>query len=265
MIVDFLLFFDGKDKGVNLGVWQERAENFSTAAYFKRRKELGQSRMLISGNCSTREANIPAVRDQVISKMRLHSGGTFDKQAVVCLFGSSNGASLALAVAAALGNELTVNYVCLADLPLFMGGRQPPIPGVGPLAPSDPNMVMGAKSTFGSTTVLTPGDRPRVMLAPDINAKVKENFFQNSGNWVRRGALHRDKWFWYSDMAGEEIHGVITNPGWNDPANQEVGGLSTPDPRFFLNSKADVFHQVLDDHVELNIWPGRWPVEIAKF
>jgi len=66
------------------------------------------------------------------------------KGRVLCLFGSGNSAAHALALAVALENELTINDICLADLPIFAGGRNPPIPVVDALLPSTPYDQNGA-------------------------------------------------------------------------------------------------------------------------
>ncbi len=262
MIADFVLSLDGVTS-FRLPEWTKDNAVRGTEAYFQRRAELKQDRAFFRAGCGVQASDIAPVRDQIIAQMKQLAGGRFQKEGVLCLFGSSNGAAVALAMAAALQNELTINYVCLADLPLFAGGRKPPVPGVGDLVPSAPAMIRRATSLIGSSVVRVEGDRPKVLLQPDFNAKLKQNFFQHSGNGIK-ARTWSGEWFWTSDMKFGEVHGVIANPGWNQ--NQEITGLTIEHPglRNLFGCKGDAFHQVLDDHVEANIWAARWPVELAK-
>jgi hypothetical protein len=257
MITDFVLSLDG--------VTTFRRPDFSkdfeirgTEAYFKRRAQLKQERQYFLAGVGASDGKIEPVRDSLISQMKQLAGGSFQKAGVLCIFGSSNGAAHALGLAAALQNELTVNYICLADLPLFVSGRSPAIPGTGAMIPSAPVTIRRAHSLAGFIEVHAEGDRPRVSLDRDINAKVKQNFYQHSGNTIRVGFLS-GRWRWASDMKNEEFHGVIANAGWND--DQEL--VVKANPGFFENN-GDVFHRTLDDHVTNNIWAQRWPLELAK-
>ena len=87
----------------------------------------------------------------------------------MCLFGSSNGASVALALAAALQDKLTINYLCLADLPMFAGGRSPGIPGVGDCAVFPPYATHKASSvqTLGNPVPsMVPAAAPVLSVRP---------------------------------------------------------------------------------------------------
>ena len=262
MIADFVLSLDGVTS-FRQPTWRKDLDIRGTEAYFRRRADLKQDRAFFIAGCGANDSGIEPVRDQLVAQMRQLAGGQFHKAGVVCLFGSSNGAAHALALAAALQGELTINYVCLADLPIFAGGRKPPIPGVGALAPTTPLIIRRAHSLIGSSIVHVDGDRPGVSLQPDIGAKVKENFYQHSGNGIK-ARTWSGEWFWTSDMKFGEVHGVITNSGWND--NQEITGLTIEHPglRDVFGYKGDAFHQALDDHVATSVWPKRWPVELAK-
>jgi len=260
MITDFVLSLDGVVT-FKLPQFSKDLKITGTEAYFKRRADLKQDRAYFIAACGTKDADFPAVRNTLVPEMRRLAGGQLQKAGVLCIFGSSNGAAHALALAAALQIELTINYICLADLPLFTGGRA--IPGVGSLLPSTPIMIRGMIGKGGGSTVNAPGDRPSVSLQPDINAKFKQNFYQNAGNGTKVGLLS-GKWFWTSDMKNEEFHGVISNSGWN--ADQEITGLKVDNLtlRAIFGGEGDAFHQALDDHVETNIWTKRRFVELAK-
>jgi hypothetical protein len=261
MVTDFVLSLDGVI-GFRPPDWLKDPKLKGTEAYFNRRAALGQERAFLRGFCGVKDSDIATVRDQLVSQMRERAGGQFQRAGVLCLFGSSHGASVALALAAVLQNELTINYVCLADLSIFAGGSNPPVPEVGALAPSAPVMIRTARSLIGSSIVNADGDRPRVSLQPDINAKVKENYYQHSGNGIKASRLTGD-WFWTSDMKNGEIHGVISNPGWR---NLEVINLRIEHSglEVFFQSKGDKFHAAHNDHVEQKVWSERWPVELAK-
>jgi hypothetical protein len=264
VITDFVLTLDGVAPfgRFSQSDWQKDIAAAGTEAYFRRREELKQERTYFSAGPGVRDADIASVRDQLVAQMRQLAGGQFQKTGVVCLFGSSNGAAVALALAAALKNELTINYICLADLPIFAGGRKPPIPGVGALPPSDPILIRTARSLISSSIVNADGDRPTVTLEPDNNAKVKENYYQHSGNGIK-SSMSSGKWFWTSDMKHGEVHGVINNSGWD---NKEITGLTIEHPklRAAFGGVGDAFHQGLDDHVAAKVWPKRWPAELAK-
>jgi hypothetical protein len=262
MIADFVLSLDGVVT-FRIPQFQKDPPVRGTEGYFKRRADLKQDRAYFFATCGTKDApDFPSVRDKVIAEMRRLAGGQLQKDGVLCIFGSSNGAAHALALAAALQNELTVNYICLADLPLFTGGRA--VPGVGSLLASNPVMTRGMIGKGGARFVHARDDRPTVSLQPDITAKLKQNFYQNSGNGTKVGILS-GKWFWTSDMKNEEFHGVIGNGGWNN--DQEITGLTVDNPtlRAIFGGEGDAFHAALDDHVEGKIWTNRWPVELAKF
>lgn len=264
MIIDFVLSLDGAEKTQTN--WQRGSGG---KAYDEKCAKLTEARECWSTGVGIRGVGLVDARDRFINDMRNLSGGRIRKESVLCIFGSSHGASVALAVAAALQNELSVNYICLADLPLFAAGCNPPIPGVGNLKASPPLTITAATSMINSRTIFAHGDRPRATLQPDIGAKVKENFFQHTGNAIKFSST-TGQWFWGSDMAStagfrstNEVHGILH--GWN--ADQEIHiSLPTQDwaHRTFGNL-ADLSHQVLDDHVVSEIWPKRWPVELAKF
>ena len=184
MITDFVLSLDGVTR-FRPPTWSKDFHIAGTEAYFQRREQLKQERVFLRAGGGASDSDIGSVRDQLVKQMRELAGGKFDKAGVLCLFGSSNGAAHALALAAALQNELTINYVCLADLPLFAGGRNPPIPGVGALPPSTPVIIRKAHSLIGSSIVHADGDRPQVSLQPDFNARLKQNFYQHAGNGIK--------------------------------------------------------------------------------
>lgn len=261
MITDFVLSLDGVI-AFRPPTWNRDPQVSGTEAYFKRRADLKQDRVLFMGSAGVKGGDFESVRNQLVTQMRQLAGGRLQKAGVLCLFGSSNGAAHALALAAVLQNELTINYICLADLPLFAGGSNPPIPGIGALAPSRPATFRRAFSLAGSIEVRVEGDRPKVSFQPEINAKLRQNFYQHSGN-AAKTTTFSGEWFWTSDMKNHEVHGVITNADWS---NQEITGLTIDNPRLraIVGGEGDAFHAEHNSKVEMEIWGKRWPKELAN-
>ncbi|HWL92058.1 MAG TPA: hypothetical protein VNT79_00865 [Phycisphaerae bacterium] len=258
MITDFVLELDGGAAFAPASFVQDD-RRAAMEAYFRRRDQLSQKRTLFKGGAGVQGSNIEVIRDALIADMRRRAGGKFEKAGVLCLFGSSNGAAVALAMAVQLQRELTINYLCLADLPMFASGRNPPIPGIGNVKCSDPVVITTARSIISSRTVSAEGDRPSVILDADIDAKVKENVFQHNGNSIKAHTFSPG-WFWTSDMKNDEVHGRINNAGWR---NLEALNLTLGDIGFFQR-RGDVFHQKLDDFAASEIFEKRFPAELAK-
>lgn len=258
MITDFVLELDG---GAAFGPasYVQDDRRTALAAYFRRRDELKEKRTLFKGGAGVQGSNIEAMRDSLIADMRRRAGGKFEKAGVLCLFGSSNGAAVALAMAVLLQREMTINYLSLADLPMFAAGRNPPIPGIGAVKCSDPLVITTARSLISSRTVSAEGDRPAVILDDAIDAKVKENIFQHNGNSIKAHNFSPG-WFWTSDMKNDEVHGRIDSPGWR---NREAVNLTVGDIGFFQR-RGDVFHQKLDDFAVSEVFEKRFPEELAK-
>lgn len=257
MITDFVLALDG---GAAAGrasfVKDDRRANVEP--YFKRREALKQERTLFKGGAGVQGSDLTAIRDNLIADMRERAGGKFDKRGILCLFGSSNGAAVALAMAAILQREVTINYLCLADLPMFASGRDPAIPGIGDVKTSAPLTIRTARTLISSRTVAADGDRPRVTLNDSIDAKLKENLFQHDGNTIEAHTF-RPGWFWSSDMKNKEVHGQITNPGWiNKEEPQQAGSLG------FFERRGDKLHQLLDDFADAR-FEKTFPAELVKF
>jgi len=222
MITDFVLSLNGHPKVIQLSWLKDPTWQF-TGKYFARKKLLNQERQLfvcqepLPVHCG----DITPTRDEIIADMRRQAGGKFEKSSVLCIYGSSNGASVALAVAAELQNELTVKFICLSDLPMFASGRQPGISGIGDCRVSNPVHydVVESKKTLNISFQISRGsvrpenDCPRVTLNFNFNAKEKRNYWQNNGNTIKP-FIRQNGWYWGSSMPNSEVHGEVT--GWNN-------------------------------------------------
>lgn len=266
MITDFVIELDGVVQFTVPSWIKDSDRPRGIEQYFNRRKSFSEPRVYFMGFIGTKSVgDLKPVSDEIIASMKKQAGGALHRDGVLCIFGSSNGAAMALAVAAAAQTEMRVQYICLADLPLFAGGRNPGIPnGIGNVAPTDPQMIRRATSLAGSITVQVEGDRPQFQLVTNINAKKKQNFFQHAGNNAKVGTFS-GRWFWTSDMKNHEVHGFCMAAGWEPP--QEISGfrLQNPTADAILGQTGDNFHQQLDDFVTDNIWRKTFPSELAKF
>ena len=168
---------------------------------------------------------------------------------VVVLYGSSIGAATALTLAAWLNdNTVRINYLCLSDLPLFQFGRDRELDKVGKLDTTLPDMGSGAGSPrvpfnwhfdWANNTQPDSRDVPRTKLTSEMPfVRLKENRYQSLGNRVK-GAVGLNKWIWSSAMKGEEIHGEITNDGWNNILDNNI---SISFAQHAIGNKDDEFH-----------------------
>lgn len=279
---DFVLQIDGVQEFREF-IWAEDRHPPGTEPYYEaRERRSGPSVMFLAGTsvkASQFNGDLGPVRSAIIASMKRAAGGDLKNVGTVCLFGSSNGCAAILSLAAALeAQNVKINFICLADLPMFAGGRSPEVQDIGPNRPTnDPNVSLGVKASrfvfgpLGLVPVPRPGmaikaaahnDVPKVTLQTKLKAVVRENYYQTKGNRIKaRITSLNTTWRWTSDMAGGEVHGEID--GWK---NEKITNLTIKDPTLapLLFEADDEFHNALDDHILNNIWYKRWPVELAK-
>ena len=139
----------------------------------------------------------------------------------LCLYGSSNGSGLILAIAKALQDRGApkATYIGLGDLTMMPFGRNPPVPGIGNLQPTNlPQVRLGLQ--------VNPVSRPFALLLPPsvkdapppripdpgVFADKRENFFTVEGNRARiftQSPAGTDNWWWTSTQNFGEVHGEI--------------------------------------------------------
>ncbi len=155
------------------------------------------------------------------------TGGDPRRLGVVCLFGTSNGSGLILALARAL-NRLAgaprLTYVAVGDLTMMPFGRSPDVPGIGTLQPvnaPDLGLLVTANpfaGLFGRGLPVSASDIPPPRIAdPGIVADRRDNHFTAQGNRVRLFSLSpagADSWWWTSTQNFGEVHGRID--GWTN-------------------------------------------------
>jgi hypothetical protein len=250
MIADFILRLDGVEE-FKPPSWDRDPAAHYLGDYYQRRAARGGGRVLLRAAAGAKCGPIGPTRDQIILDMRRAADGNFQKDAFLCLFGSSNGAAVALALAAELQNDITIVYLCLSDLPLFNGGRSPEIPGVGNCAVNRPAYYdvvesgldsRGVRKQIVTDTIFGKGDRPKTTLNCAIEARIKDNIYQHSGNSIEPFLL-RDGWKWTSTMPNHEVHGEITNGGWNN-FERDVSNETT----VWWHAKDGQYHRILNDN-----------------
>jgi hypothetical protein len=221
MIADFIVSLDGVS-AFSPPAWAKDPAGHHLGPYYQRRAARGQERVLLRAHAGAACGNIAPTRDQIIINMRQAADGNFRKDAFLCLFGSSNGAAVALSLAAELQDQITIVYLCLADLPLFDGGRNPPLEGVCLCDAGRPQTYdlvergldsRGKPKMITSETIFVKGDRPSTTVLRPIKAGTKENVYQHQGNSIMP-YLVRDGWRWTSSMPNGEVHGKIRNADW---------------------------------------------------
>lgn len=132
----------------------------------------------------------------------------------VFIAGFSLGTWYAIIMADALGKlGVDVTFVGLSDMPLFPYGLSGTVlPGCDTLKPID-----GPGLPKLDIHIHYP---PRAAYPPEVNgptvrARHKRNYYQNGGNGVVPRRFFPPLW-WSSNMAQEEIHGVMRGNGWRN-------------------------------------------------
>lgn len=248
MITDFIVSLDGV-RGFERPTWNKDPVSHFLNTYYAERKLRGQDRLLLRAHMGVRGGDIQGTVDLTILTMRHAANADFNKEGFLCLFGSSHGATIALALAAELHEKIKIIYLCLADLPLFNGGRNPPIEGVCRCDCGQPrhyevvrDVKIGPKifpKAIKMNNIFVEGDRPSTLVTKDIRAKTKENVYQHNGNHIKP-YLIRHGWHWSSSMDHEEVHGKIRNSDWINiekdvSGNPNLDSLEHMDPQHHKN------------------------------
>jgi len=261
MVADFVIQITGE--GAFAGATWRAEPPYGYDKYYTKRQAGQHSRKLyhsyIHAACEDLSAPIRTIK----TGMEQQAGGKLERTGIVCIFGSSNGAAVALGLAKAIEREISVQYICLADLPMFASGRSPGIPDVGNCQTFPPDIRKEARSVISSRFVINPDDRPHILLTSDVAVKKKENYFQHNGNDFMPFTF-RNGWYWGCRSLNGEVHGKIDNAGWN---NKEFDAetIQLSDPISPWHAKAGQYHRRLDDHVKLHVWPGQVDTELANF
>lgn len=169
--------------------------------------------------------DVSVTRDNVMRKITAELGGNFARLGAICLIGDSNGAGTILAIAKALKANRAPKpvYVAVGDLTLFPFGRDPPVPGIGPLIPKNAPSVSWGRALQPGFRGVAPnaavGDYP-LFDNPGIEGERLENYFTEQGNRVRwfntTPISPSGGWWWTSSMNGSEVHGAIEGGGWQN-------------------------------------------------
>ncbi len=235
-----------------------------------------ESRTLFAPTVTLNNTNVVVTRSTLFVGMldqvaKVNEGNrAWSNIGVVVMYGSSIGATTALALATSLDqNSVTLNYICLSDLPLFQFGRGEDLKEVGKFNSTMPDMGKGASSPrvpfnwhfdFASNTQPDSADVPRTTLATELpNVRVKDNRYQSLGNRVK-GAVVMNKWLWSSAMKGEEIHGEITNGGWNNRLDNDI---TIGKAQRLVGNKDDEFH-IAFNLKTYSDWTQKGQAELAK-
>jgi hypothetical protein len=283
--VDFFLKFIGSDDPMDPIDWDRARVDQNPGDPPQRTKFEAWSRAAIA----TKEArtlfawNVTLNNKDVAATVLTVSKGMLDQIAklnegnrawsnfgVVVLYGSSIGATTALTLAAWLSeNTVRVNYLALSDLPLFQFGRDRELDRVGKLETTKPDMGSGAGSprvpfnwdfNWANNTQPESGDVPRTKLTSELPfVRIKENRYQSLGNRVK-GAVGLNQWIWSSGMDGEEIHGKISNNGWDNILDNAI----TIKTRFRVFKQIDdAFHIAFNAKTLLDC-EDKCRIELAK-
>src|SRR5262249_5412551 len=144
---------------------------------------------------------------------------TIGRASAICLYGTSNGSGLILAVGKALqgSGAPKITYIGVGDLTMMPFGRSPPVPGIGDLQPVNApqvglglsaNPVAGLGSRLGLPASVSDLAPPRI-ADPGIDADIRENYFTVQGNRARGFSLSpagANNWWWTSTQKFREVH-----------------------------------------------------------
>lgn len=192
--------------------------------YDRATKNRNLTRTLRSIRCGA-SADLGPDLKELLTEIDNATGGDMGRIGALCLYGTSNGSGLILAVAKALQGRSApkATYVGLGDLTMIPFKRSPPVPGIGDLQPIDaPEISFGLRATNVGLTakVLPPSvkDAPPPRIAdPGVVADRLENYFTVQGNRARifsSSPAGSPSWWWTSTQNFGEVHGTI--PGWTN-------------------------------------------------
>ena len=230
--IDFAFLFRG---GANNALLPFKLENLTDVAidtkpYEAAKKAKNSARQLFTlstGAGDEADGNLQPHLDKLIAFVKEKTGKKMDTIGSFVIVGSSNGASLALALAAQLALEIApkLGYVGVCNVNIFPFGRTPAVPNIGPLSPSKGPVFKKLSNRTRAGNAFTPGvdsphmdeeDPPVVTLQSSINADKdkKRNFFEIQGNHVKFVKRPPGKilpgWWWHSTMPGSnEVHGEV--------------------------------------------------------
>jgi hypothetical protein len=193
----------------------------NTTFYDRAKKVRNLTRTLLSISCGADGDLDPNLKD-LLAEIDKATGSNMARLGAICLYGTSNGSGLMLAVAKALQGRQApkITYIGVGDLTMIPFGRNPPVPGIGDLQPVNaPTISTGLAVVGGVFSRAIPpsvadGVPPRI-ADPRIDADVRENYFTVQGNRARvfsQSPNGADNWWWTSTQNFGEVHGEI--PGW---------------------------------------------------
>ena len=216
-MIDFYIVARG---GVEFGPVQETPPDEMAVKPEKYLRKMGTAKNLVCLNIGAGVGDVDQPIRTVADFVGSRAGG-FRGIGAVSIVGMSNGAALALGLAAELnGNRAApqLRYVGATNIPLFAQGRKPPVLNIGALKPLNrPTTSMGLKGKAKVAVLKRPSTvdvafdasiPPRVKLDRGFMTRKSTCFFEVEGNhvtWVRIPG----RWDWWSDMAGGEVHGEI--------------------------------------------------------
>lgn len=193
--------------------------------FYERAKKIRNlTRTLLSISCGADE-DLDSNHKDLLAEIDKATGKNRARIGAICLYGTSNGSGLMLAVGKALqgSGAPKITYIGVGDLTMMPFGRKPPVPGIGDLQPLNApavgfglsaNPVAGLGSRLGLPASVSDLAPPRI-ADPGIDADVRENYFTVQGNRARVFSLSpagANNWWWTSTQNFGEVHGEI--PGW---------------------------------------------------
>ncbi len=229
--IDFAFLFRG---GANNALLPFKLETLTdvtidTTPYEAAKKTKNSTRKLFTlstGAGDEPDGNLTPHLRKLMEFIREKTNRDFATIGAFCIVGSSNGASLALALAAelSLAGAPKLSYVGVCNVNIIPFGRKPPVPNIGDLMPANKpefsklSNRARAGNPFADSPHMDEEEPPRVILdTKNINAdeKKKRNFFEKQGNhvkYVKKPPINRilPGWWWHSNMPGDnEVHGKI--------------------------------------------------------
>ncbi len=225
--IDFAFLFRG---GANDVLLPFKLENLTDVAidtkpYEAAKRTKNSKRLLFTlstgaGDAADRGA-LSAHLDQLMDLIRTATDRDFSKIGAFVIVGSSNGASLALALAAELSikGAPKLGYVGVCNVNITPGGRDPIVPNIGDLKPVQKPTFSKLKNKAalpGQHPDLAEEEAPFIILeTKSISADKKRNFFEKQGNHAKYfrkppGNKFFPGWWWHSSMPGNnEVHGEV--------------------------------------------------------
>ncbi len=214
-----------------------KGAGIDTTAYERVKKNRNLTRPpLLSIHCGADGDDLATNRDALLAEIDKATNNQNGRIGALCLFGTSNGCGVILALAKALQKRSGAPkciYIGLGNVTMIPFKRNPPVVDIGDLQPINcakgflriVEVFTGRLSRVGVPPSVSDAPPPTI-IDPGVVADTRKNLFTVAGNRARvvgRSPAGLFSWWWAADstMKFGEVHGEI--PGWTNLPRKSTG------------------------------------------